>query len=101
MMQLPAILNVELLDLSTGMSPPLSESAEREKRLKKISGTIGAGLHEEFKRNKDSLRSSLSQDFIREITLAEARVSHEDSQGVLYHGFKADMIHRTLDDMEE
>jgi hypothetical protein len=51
-------------------------------------------------RNKDSLRISLSQDFVKEITLAEACIYHEDSDGASYHGFLADMIHRTLKELE-
>jgi hypothetical protein len=38
----------------------------------------GNGLYEEIKLKKDSLRIDLSQDFVREITIAERRVYHSD-----------------------
>jgi hypothetical protein len=76
------------------------ESAESERRLKNLSGAVGTGLDEEIKSNKDSLRNGLNQDFVREITLAEACVYHDDFKGALYHGFLTDMIHRTLNDLE-
>ncbi len=76
------------------------KSAERERRLKNLSGAVGTGLDEEIKSNIDSLRNGLNQDFVREITLAEACVYHDDFEGALYHGFLADMINRTLNDLE-
>jgi hypothetical protein len=42
------------------------ESAERERRLKNLGGAVGTGLDEEIKRNKDSLRNGLNQDFVRD-----------------------------------
>jgi hypothetical protein len=52
----------------------MSSSAEREKRL---------------------------SDFVREVMMAEACTSQRDFPGALYHIVIADMIHRTLNDLEQ
>jgi hypothetical protein len=77
-----------------------TELVERERRLRNLSRAVGTGLDEEVKRNKSKLSKSLSQDFNREITLADACVYQEDFDGALYHGLVADMIHRTLKELE-
>lgn len=78
----------------------MDEVVERERRLKNLSRALGIGLDEEVKRNKSSLGKSLSVDFSREITLAEKCIYRDDFDGALYHGFMADMIHRTLKELE-
>jgi hypothetical protein len=70
--------------------------ADRERRLRNLSGAVGIGLDEEVKRNK----SSLGVDFNREITLAEKCIYHDDFDGALYHGYMAQVIHRTLKELE-
>ena len=76
------------------------EFVNRERRLKNLRTAVDVGLDEEVKRNKSTLSKNLSIDFNREITLAETCVYHDDFDGVLYHGFMAEMIHRTLKEPE-
>lgn len=78
----------------------MSESGEREKRLNNLGRTLGTDLDEEIRREKASLRSSLSQDFVREATLTEACASQGDFPGALYHRVVTHLIHRTLNDLE-
>ena len=85
----------------SGASYYMSSSAEREKRLSNLGKTIGTDLAEEIRREKATLRYSLSQDFVREVMLAEACASQRDFPGALYHRMTADMIHRTLNDLEQ
>jgi hypothetical protein len=73
---------------------------KRERRLRNLSGAVGAGLNEEVKWNKYSLTKNLSEDFDRVITMAERCVYLDDFHGALYHGFVADMIHRALKELE-
>jgi hypothetical protein len=73
---------------------------ERERRLRNFRTAVGRRLDEEVKWNKSAL-TKLSHDFSREITLAERCVYHDDFDGALYHGFLADMIHRTLKELKE
>jgi hypothetical protein len=73
---------------------------DRERRLRNLSRAVGI-LDEEVKRNKSRLCKNLCVDFNREMTLAERCVYHDDFEGVLYHGFMADMIHRTLRELED
>jgi hypothetical protein len=79
----------------------MSSSAEREKRLSNLGKTIGNDLDQEIRREKASLRYGLSQDFVREVMMAEACTSQRDFPGALYHIVIADMIHRTLNDLEQ
>lgn len=74
--------------------------ADRERRLRNLNGAVGIGLDEEVKRNKSSLGKSLGVDFNREITLAEKCIYHDDFDGALYHGYMAQVIHRTLKELE-
>ncbi|MGE5661327.1 MAG: hypothetical protein ACM3X1_03675 [Ignavibacteriales bacterium] len=62
---------------------------------------VGDGLEKEIERNKSSLKSSLSQDFGREITLADTYVYNGNFDGALYHGLIAHMMHRTLKELEQ
>jgi hypothetical protein len=73
---------------------------DRERRLRNLSRAVGI-LDEEVKRNKSRLCKNLCVDFNREMTLAERCVYHDDFEGALYHGFMADMIHRTLRELED
>jgi hypothetical protein len=73
---------------------------DRERRLRNLSRAVGI-LDEEAKRNKSRLCKNLCVDFNREMTLAERCVYHDDFEGALYHGFMADMIHRTLRELED
>ena len=68
---------------------------DRERRLRNLSRAVGIGLDEEVKRNKSSLGKRLD----REITLAEKCIYHDDFDGALYHGYMAEILHRTLKDM--
>jgi hypothetical protein len=79
----------------------MNRLVERERRLKNLRTAIGTGLDEEVKRNKSTLSKSLSVDFNREMILAERCVYHDDFDGAIYHGFVAEMIHRTLHDLEQ
>lgn len=74
--------------------------SRRDKRLRNLNRAVGIGLDEEVKRNKFSLSRNLNVDFDREITLAETCIYHDDFDGALYHGFEANMIHRTLSELE-
>lgn len=79
----------------------MNELVERERKLKNLRTAIGIGLDEEVKRNKDTLSKNLSVDFNREMKLAETCVYHDDFHGALYHGFVAEMIHKTLMTLEQ
>lgn len=81
-------------------SQMMSGLVDRKRRLRNLSGAVGIGLDEEVKRNKSSLIKSLGVDFNREITIAETCVYHDDFEGALYHGYMADVIHRTLEELE-
>ena len=74
---------------------------ERERRLRNLSQAVGFGLLIEIEKHKNSLSRALSKDFKREINLADRSVYMDDFDGSLYHGLIADMIHRTLKDMEK
>jgi hypothetical protein len=37
---------------------------------------------------------------LREITLAEKCIYHDDFDGALYHGYKAEVMHRSLKEIE-
>ena len=76
------------------------EFVNRERRLKNLRTAVDVGLDEEVKRNKSTLSKNLSVDFNMEITLAETCVYHDDFDGALYHGFMAEIIHRTLKELE-
>jgi hypothetical protein len=73
---------------------------DRERRLRNLSRAVGIGMDEEVKRNKSSLVKNLGIDFNREITIAETCVYHDDFDGALYHGYMAEVIHRTLKELE-
>jgi hypothetical protein len=73
---------------------------DRERRLRNLSRAVGIGLYEEVKRNKSSLGKSLSVDFNREVTLAEKCIYHDDFDGALYHGYMAEVLHRSLNELE-
>ena len=73
---------------------------DRERRLRNLSRAVGIGLDEEVKRNKSSLSKRLGVDFNSEITLAEKCIYHDDFDGALYHGYMAEILHRTLKDIE-
>jgi hypothetical protein len=73
---------------------------DRERKLRNLSRAVGI-LDEEVKRNQSRLCKNLCVDFNREMTLAERCVYHDDFEGALYHGFMADMIHRTLRELED
>lgn len=84
-----------------GRSPDMMTGlVERERRLRNLSRAVGIGLEEEVKRNRSSLIKSLLVDFNREITIAETCVYHDDFEGALYHGYMAEVMHRTLKDLE-
>jgi hypothetical protein len=74
---------------------------ERERRLRNLSQAVGFGLLKEIERHKNSLSLALSEDFKREINLADKCVYIGDFDGLVYHGLIADMIHRMLKDMEK
>ena len=73
---------------------------DRERRLRNLRSAVGKGLEEEVKWNKSALTKNLYRDFNREVTIAEKCVYHDDFNGALYHGFIAEMIHRTLKELE-
>lgn len=77
-----------------------TELVHRERRLRNLSNEVGTGLDEEIKRNKSALSKRLNQDFNKEITIAETCVYHDDFDGSLYHGLVANMINRTLKELE-
>lgn len=72
---------------------------ERERRLRNLSQAVGFGLLTEIERHKNDLSHALSEDFKREINLADRCVYIGDFDGSLYHGLIAKMIHRALKDM--
>lgn len=79
----------------------MSGLVDRKKRLRSLSQAVGIGLDEEVKRNKSSLVKSLGVDFNREITIAETCIYHDDDfEGALYHGYMAEIMHRTLKELE-
>jgi hypothetical protein len=82
---------------SLGMTTAL---VDRERRLRNLSRAVGIGLDDEVKRNKSSLGKNLSVDFNREITLAEKCIYHDDFDGALYHGYMAEVMHRSLKELE-
>jgi hypothetical protein len=61
---------------------------------------IGTNLDEDISLSKDSLRNSLTYDFNREITSAEACATQGDFPGALYHRMMANLVQRTLKDLE-
>lgn len=60
----------------------------------------GIGLDKEVKCNESSLKKSMNLDFNKEITIAETCVYNDDFEGALYHGYLAEVIHRTLKELE-
>jgi hypothetical protein len=78
----------------------MSSPEERERKLNRLGKLFRHDLDVEIRWEKDNLRRSLTQDFEREIALAETCVSQEDFPGALYHRMMADMAHRILKDLE-
>jgi hypothetical protein len=76
-------------------------TTDRERRLRNLSDALGSWLEKEVEQNKAGLSNSLSQNFAREITLADTCIYRGDFDGALYHGLLADLIHDTLKDLEE
>ena len=75
-------------------------SEERERRLNNLGNSFGRNLDVEIRREKNNLRNRLTQDFEREIDLAEVCASHDDFPEGLYHRVMADMAHRILKELE-
>ncbi len=75
-------------------------SEERERRLNNLGSSFGRNLDVEIRREKNNLRNRLTQDFEREIGLAEVCASHDDFPEGLYHRVMADMAHRILKELE-
>jgi hypothetical protein len=86
-------MNGHSLGMTTGL-------VDRERRLRNLSRAVGIGLDDEVRRNKASLGKSLSVDFNKEITLAEKCIYRDDFDGALYHGYMAEVIHRSLKELE-
>jgi hypothetical protein len=72
---------------------------DRKRRVRNLSRAVSIGLDKEVKRNKSILGKRLGADFNREITLAEKCIYHDDFDGALYHGYMAEILHRTLKDI--
>ena len=75
-------------------------SEERERRLNNLGSSFGRNLDVEIRREKTNLRNRLTQDFEREIDLAEVCARRDDSPDGLYHRVMADMAHRILKELE-
>jgi hypothetical protein len=83
-----------------GHSPDMTMGlVDLERRVRNLSRAVGIGLDEEVKRNKSILGKRLGADFNREIKLAEKCIYHDDFDGALYHGYMAEILHRTLKDI--
>jgi hypothetical protein len=78
----------------------MSSPEDRERKLSRLGRLFRRDLDVEIRREKANLRMSLTQDFEREIALAETCVSQDDYSGALYHRMMADMAHRILKDLE-
>lgn len=78
-------------------------SEERERRLNNLGSlgsSFGRNLDVEIRREKNNLRNRLTQDFEREIDLAEVCARRDDFPEGLYHRVMADMAHRILKELE-
>ena len=75
-------------------------SEERERRLNNLGSSFGRNLDVEIRREKNNLRNRLTQDFEREIDLAEVCARRDDFPEGLYHRVIADMAHRILKELE-
>ena len=75
-------------------------SEERERRLNNLGSSFGRNLDVEIRREKTNLRNRLTQDFEREIDLAEVCARRDDFPDGLYHRVMADMSHRILKELE-
>jgi hypothetical protein len=78
----------------------MSSSEEREIRLKNLDKTLGHSLNEDIKLEEASLRTTLSEDFDKEIEVVGECAKSEDLFGVVYHRFMANMIHTALKSLE-
>jgi hypothetical protein len=82
------------------LSKMSSSPEERERRLNNLGSSFGRDLDVEIRRERINLREKLTQDFEREIALAEACASRDDFAEALYHRVMADMAHRILKELE-
>lgn len=72
----------------------------RERRLRNLIDAVGSWLEKEAHRDRVSLSNTLSQNFAREIAMADTCVYNSDFDGALCHGITADLIHDALKDLE-
>ncbi|MGC1131986.1 MAG: hypothetical protein WA941_04130 [Nitrososphaeraceae archaeon] len=78
----------------------MSNSSEREGRLRSLSRKLGYELDEDFSRAGNRLRDILIRDFDRDMALAEVFVDRNDLIEAAYHRALAYAIHNTLRDLE-
>ena len=75
-------------------------SSDREMRLNSLRLKLGRDLEEDFRKEGSNLKQWLIRDFEREILLAESFALRENPAETVYHRALAEMIHRTLNDLE-
>jgi hypothetical protein len=78
----------------------MTNSSDRETRLNSLRLKLGRDLEEDFRKEGPNLKSWLIRDFEREILLAEGFALQENPVETVYHRVLAEMIHRTLNDIE-
>ena len=77
----------------------MTNSSDRETRLNSLRLKLGREL-EEFRKYGPNLKNWLIRDFEREILLAEPFALEENPVETVYHRALAEMVHRTLNDLE-
>ena len=78
----------------------MSSSSDREMRLNSFRLKLGRDLNEDLRKEGSSLKEWFVRDFEREMLLAEAFAGRQNPVETVYHRAMAEMIHRTLNDLE-
>ena len=69
-------------------------------RLNSFRLKLGRDLNEDLRKEGSSLKEWFVRDFEREMLLAEAFAGRQNPVETVYHRTMAEMIHRTLNDLE-
>jgi hypothetical protein len=78
----------------------MANSSDRENRLNSLRLKLGRDLVEDLRKEGSGLKEWFLRDFEREMILTEAFASRQEPGETVYHRALAQMIHRTLTELE-
>jgi hypothetical protein len=81
-------------------SSRMANSSDRETMLNSLRLKLGRELTEDLRKEGSGIREWFLRDFEREMILTEAFAGRQEPGETVYHRAMAQMIHRTLTDLE-